>query len=323
MSLLFIKAMQVALFYFLAKRRVGTHALRGKTAIIFGLATAIPLSCLALLFVGVHGPNENMSGIIVWIAIGLLVIQIALFLLYEMFGHEETRYYEMATRLQRLELESHHFKELETVYTDIRTWKHEYKNNLLALNALIENNEYDKALAYIGGMGVLGHSCDGIILQTGNYVLDAVVSSKLGLARSRGIDVSVQAVYPENNNIDDNDLCAIAGNLLDNSIEACLRMGGEKQDRFIVFSLLTKGKNLTLSIGNSYEGVLKKDGDRYLTAKDRQFHGIGIQYVNSIVDRLQGHIMRECADGVFETHVMLPLIAVEGGGASKKTRSVK
>ncbi len=183
---------------------------------------------------------------------------------------------------------------------------------MIALRALIEHDESEKALDYLNNISV-DTKRDSVTLHTGNYVLDAVVSSKLWLASSQGIEVSIHAFYPEIHHIGDDDLCAITGNLLDNAIEACARITEENQTRFISFSLLVKGKNLVLSIKNSYSGLVKREGERYLTSKGEQFHGIGIQYVDSIVDKYQGHVLREYENGVFETHVSLPLILPQGG----------
>ena len=147
-----------------------------------------------------------------------------------------------------------------------------------------------------------------ITLNTGNIVLDSVVSSKLWLAQSRDIDVSLQAVYPENHPINDNDLCAIIGNLLDNAIEACDRITDAASTKFISLTILVKGKNLVVSLSNSFNNEIKREGERYLTLKEGRFHGMGIAHVDSIVSKYQGHVIRENNHGVFETHIMLPLI---------------
>ena len=308
LAIVLIKTIQVVVLYALAKKHTGTHILKKKTTIMISLAIMIVFICNLLIFSSIHDFDYTLNRTLTWLALGLLSIIVVVFLLYEMFVREETDNLGLSIKLQRMEMESGFYNEMGALHTDIRTWRHEYKNNMIALHTLIEHNENDKALEFIDSMS-LSPSRDSDTLQTGNHVLDAVVSSKLWYARSQEIDVSIQAVYPEEYHIDNIDLCAIVGNLLDNAIEACLRMGGDSPNRFISFSLLVKGKNLTISISNSYEGILKKDGKRFITDKDQNYHGIGIQYVDSIVDKYQGHVLREYADGIFETHVMVPLIS--------------
>jgi len=312
LTIVFIKIIQVIVFYGLSKKHYNLRALQKRPMLVLTCAAIIVLLCLLFMFVNLSEFNEQTNNILIWLASGLLLILIGIFVMYEMFIREETRNIDLSTRLQRLEMESNFFNELNAMQADIRIWRHEYKNNLVGLRALIEQGPPEKALEYLDKFS--GESFrDGAMLQTGNTVLDAVVSTKLLLARSRGIEVSIQAVYPETNNIEDYDLCAIAGNLLDNAIEACERMKDSEQVRFISFTLLIKGTNLTLSILNSYDGEIKRVGNRFITAKSAPFHGVGIQYVDSIVDKYQGHVLREYQDGVFETYVMLPLISAQGG----------
>jgi signal transduction histidine kinase len=309
LALILIKAIEIILFYGLAKRHYSLRVLQRKPVIVLTCAVIMIFSCFLFIFFNLSNFDEQANYILIWLAAGMLFILIGVFVMHEMFIREETRNINLSSRLQRLEMESHFFKELGAIQTDLRTWRHEYKNNLLALRALVEEGSSEKTLDYLDKIS--GESFqENIMLHTGNTVLDAVVSSKLMLARSAGIEVSIQAVYPEINQIEDNDLCAIVGNLLDNAIEACERMSKTEKNRFITFSLLIKGKNLVISILNSYNGEIKRAGDRYLTVKGNSLHGIGIQYIDSIVEKYQGHVLRKYQDGVFETHVMLPLISV-------------
>lgn len=308
--IILVKSLQVVAFFILAKKQSNIQTIKRKSTLLFLIIILLVFSSLLLVYAEIHDSDVGFNRTLVLIAPGQLLVIILIIFLYEMFIREQRNALDLSTRLQRLELEGNYIREIDAVYADIRTWRHEYRNNLIALRTLIEHEENKKALGYIDCISA-DSGRDENTLQTGNLVLDAVVSSKLWFARSLNIDVSIQAVYPENNHIGDNDLCAIAGNLLDNAIEACSRMSAENQNRFITFSLLAKGKNLTLSISNSYEGVLKRDGERYISTKEERAHGIGIQYVDSIVAKYQGHILREHADGVFETHVILPLIPAD------------
>jgi sensor histidine kinase YesM len=312
LTIVLIKTIQIILFYMLAKKHFRFRELKKAPVIMLTCAAILLFFCLLFMFFNLSVFDEQANHLLIGLSAGLLFILIVMFAMYEIFVREESRNIELSTSLQRLEMESHFFKELDAMQADLRIWRHEYKNNLVALRAIIKDSSSEKSLEYLDKIS--GDPLrESAMLQTGNTVLDAVVSSKLLLACSRGIKVNIQAVYPELNNIEDNDLCAIAGNLLDNAIEACERMSNGTQTRFISFSLLAKGKNLVLSILNSYEGEIKRVGKVFLTAKNNPLHGIGIKYVDSIVEKYQGHVLREYQNGMFETHVMFPLIAEQGG----------
>jgi hypothetical protein len=319
LNFLFVKTLDVVIFYLLAKKHYGVRNLQKAPAIVLGVAAVIDFSFMLAIYFYALSSNtrDGQTYLLVWPAAGALFVMIGIFLIYELFIREEARNVELAMQLQRLELEANFFNEIDAMYSDMRKWRHEYKNNLSALRGLISGGDMEKLLKYIDNIDV-ELSEDRITLQTGNLVLDAIVSSKLRLAQLQNIEVTIQAVYPENNRIEDSDLCAVAGNLLDNALEACIRMGDIPEKKFIKFSLMLKGKNLLLQVSNSYNsGELKREGARFLTVKKEPFHGIGIRYVDSIVDKYQGHILRSGENGVFETHVMLPLLPPDDNGGGR------
>lgn len=315
LAILFAKMLQVVIFYVLAKKQTEFRELQKRPALV--LSGAAILDFAFLFLIGMYAVSSDLQTgqyrFLVWLAVGALFVLIAIFVIYELFIREEMKNVEMAMKLQRLELESIYYTEISNMYSDLRTWKHDYKNNLSALRALVESVETGKALSFIDSMYGEAYKKQ-IMLQTGNLVLDAIVNSKLWLAQSRNIEVSIQAVYPDNNRISDNDLCAMAGNLIDNAVEACVRMGESGANQFINFSIMLKGSNLLLSIKNSYTDELRREGSRYLTVKSEPFHGIGIPRIDAIVKKYQGHVLRSQENGVFETDIILPLLAPEEGG---------
>jgi len=312
LAIIFIKMLQIVLFYILAKRHNIIRDLQRKPLLVLSGAAIADFFIIIITFIFTDSIDLNVlqSRLIAWLAVGALIVMIAIFLIYELFIHEEVKNVELATKLQRLELETQFFREIDVMYQDMRTWRHGYKNNLSALRALVAQEAKDKALNYIDDISDNSFK-DEITLQTGNYVLDAVVSSKLRLAQSLNIEVNIQSIYPTSNQIKDADLCAIIGNLLDNSIEACERMNDSENKKFIDFLIMLHGKDLFVSISNSYTDKLKRDGDRYLTSKKEKLHGLGISHVDSIVDKYHGHVVRTQNNGIFETRIMLPLTLLD------------
>jgi len=308
LAIVFIKMLQIVLFYILAKRHNIIRDLQRKPLLVLSGAAIADFFIIIITFIFTDSTDLSVlqSRLIAWLAVGALIVMIAIFLIYELFIREEVKNVELATKLQRLELETKFFNEIDVMYKDMREWRHGYKNNLSALRALVAQSAIDKALNYIDDISDNAFKND-IILKTGNRVLDAVVSSKLRLAQSLKIEINIQSIYPENNQINDADLCAIIGNLLDNSIEACERMNDNEDKKFIDFTLALHGKDLFVSISNSYSDKLNRDGDRYLTIKKEKLHGIGISHVDSIVDKYHGHVVRTQNSGIFETRIMLPL----------------
>lgn len=307
-SIVLIKMIQVAIFYALAKRPVAFRKLAKRPIWVMISIAVLSIICAVLIWYVIINAelSRDVNYTLVLASMGLLVMMVLLFVMYELFAKSEMQNITLQTELQRAELQSQLYKEIDTIYADMRKWQHDYINNLVAVRALVEEADKDKALAYIDNIASEPEKSQKL-LKTGNVVLDAVVSLKLGHAQSHGVDVSIQAIYPENHNIEDSDLCSVAGNLLDNAIEACLNMGESGGKRFIEFSLLLVGKNLTMTVSNSYAGEIKLDRGKYRSMKKGPYHGLGIQIVDTVVAKYDGHVLREHQDGVFSACVMFPL----------------
>jgi sensor histidine kinase regulating citrate/malate metabolism len=144
------------------------------------------------------------------------------------------------------------------------------------------------------------------VLKTGNVMVDAILNSKLSLALSHKINVNAKASVPEEIRISDIDLSVVIGNLMDNAMEAVLKIEKE-EDRFIRVYIREMKQQLYISITNSTCGYVKKTGFSYITTKLGNNHGFGIKRVDSIVHKYNGFINRQSEEGVFATEVMLPL----------------
>ncbi|MDL2289268.1 GHKL domain-containing protein [Clostridia bacterium OttesenSCG-928-F22] len=311
LAIIFIKMLQVAVFFALAKRT----KLRMDTGYSSGaILVANTLLCLASeYFLWFYASSTSLPDekalFLVATSVCTLLILIGGFVMHELFARLEQRNIALSTSLQRAEMEKVFQEEMENIHSDLMLWKHEYKNNLYAILGKIESDNKEEAVEYIEN--ILGSAQESKpLLLTNNNALNAVVSSKLWLAQLKGIEVDLKAYYPHDEiHIADNDLCSICGNLLDNAIEACERM--EENDvtvKFISFELRLQERNLIITIKNSYSGEVLRDGEKFITTKNKKYGGIGIKYVDSIADKYSGCVLRNYDGRIFTTHVSLPLL---------------
>ncbi|MDR2569629.1 MAG: ATP-binding protein, partial [Oscillospiraceae bacterium] len=142
------------------------------------------------------------------------------------------------------------------------------------------------------------------IIKSGNIMLDAILNSKLSLAASKKISINAKAAAPKTINISDIDLCVTVGNLLDNAIEACMKIDNEDK-RFIRVYIGIFKEQLYISVSNSAGPGVKKHSGRYMTTKAGS-HGFGLLRVDNIIQKYGGYINRQNEVGVFATEIMLP-----------------
>lgn len=203
------------------------------------------------------------------------------------------------------ELVNKHYDEVETVYRKMRGWRHDYHNHIQVLKAHMELEEYEQAQKYLDMLAEDLASVDTVI-KTGNVMVDAILNSKLTLMRDHEIKVDVTAIVPQEVGILGVDLAVLMGNLLDNAMEACMRVE-KKEDRFIRIYMDIIKKQLYISVINSMEGSVRRSGAQYLSIK-QGLHGFGLLRIDSIVSKYHGYINRQSEQGVFATEVTLPLI---------------
>lgn len=204
------------------------------------------------------------------------------------------------------ELIEKHVYEVENMYREMRGWRHDYSNQIQVMKIAFENGQYEKVRCYLDALGDNLSKVDTVI-KTGNIMIDAILNSKISLAISKSISVNAKAIMPVECDINEVDLCAMLGNIMNNAIEGCLTQKNEGH-RFIRIFIGQLKNNLYISVSNSYEGKLRKNGALYTTTKpDRSRHGFGLMRIDSIAKKYGGYVNRQSEEGAFVTEVILPL----------------
>lgn len=201
------------------------------------------------------------------------------------------------------ELLDTHYAEVENMYRQMRGWRHDYRNHIQTMKAYAANGDMQAITEYLDLLDTELSSLEPAV-KTGNAMTDAILSSKLSLARSKEIAVRIDAHIPVALSISELDLCAILGNLFDNAIEASLSLPPEK--RLIRVYMDMKNTQLYISFTNFTAGKkLKKVGGVFKTTKG-DGHGFGLVRIDNIVARHDGYISRNSEDGAFTTEILLP-----------------
>lgn len=196
-----------------------------------------------------------------------------------------------------------HYAEVENMYRQIRGWRHDYRNHIQVMKAYLVQGETEALGEYLDAL-VNDLSAVDVVIRTGNRMADAILNSKISLARSKNIRVTVDANIPVELRTSEIDLCIIIGNLFDNAIEASYALPEEQRSIRVYMDM--KGTQLYMSFTN--RTALKKqkkiDG-RFRTSKG-EGHGFGLVRIDNIVQRYDGYLRRESEDGAFTTEILLP-----------------
>ena len=203
------------------------------------------------------------------------------------------------------ELIETHYREVENMYRQIRGWRHDYRNHIQMMKVLAANGDMDALKAYLDELDTDLNTVDTVV-KTGNPMADAILNSKISLARSRNIPTLVDAHIPVKLKMSELDLCCIIGNLFDNAMEASMALPEEK--RMIRVYMDMKGTQLYISFTNfTAAKKLSKVGKGFRTSKG-EVHGFGLVRIDDIVSRYDGYLSRNSEDGAFTTEILIPQV---------------
>lgn len=217
-------------------------------------------------------------------------------------GFFQNRLHKKLAAYQREIMETH-YRETETMYQEMRGWRHDFRNHLQLLKSYAQKGDLDAVQAYLAELEQDLSRVDPAV-KTGNTMADAILNSKISLARSKGVPVRADARIPVKLSISDLDLCVILGNLFDNAIEASVKL--PESQRLIRLYMDMKGSQLYISFTNfAPGGKLAQTGGRFSTTKGSG-HGFGLLRIDSVVERLGGYLRRASEEGAFTTEILLP-----------------
>jgi len=306
--LILCKLMQAILFFFLAARKEG-RPLNNKfsiIALIFVSATSLLTVSLLLEYGLGPAPSAASEFLLIGASMSILVINLVVFVLYESLSKQAENNLKMQATLQQYDMLMHHYEEIRGIYDEMHGWRHDYRNHLQAIYGYLQLKKYEKLDDYLKELEKSITDMETTV-SSGNVLIDAIISSKLLVARNQNIQTSENIYAPPALNINDTDMCILLGNLLDNAIEACQRITGMEMNRLIEIEIKTIKGHLHITVRNSTNGIVRMSGAKFLSVKTERFHGIGIRHIDEITSKYDGYVNRKHKNCVFETNIMLPL----------------
>jgi Signal transduction histidine kinase regulating citrate/malate metabolism len=239
-----------------------------------------------------------------FISSSYLLINLIVFALYEIITKEAEKNYILLSKQKQYELIEEHNTQIDQIYSDIRDWQHDFKHHMQVIHTFIERSEIDEAEKYLKNLDeqILMSS---IKVSTGNYLVDAILSSKMTLAKAYDIKFECNAILPVELSVDNTDLCAILSNLLDNAIEACRKVENKK---YIKCDTLLLKNQLYIKIVNASNGKYVKNAQSFITTKkDGKIHGLGLNHVESIVSQYDGICKIKGENECFTVEISIPI----------------
>ena len=276
------------------------YKLKGPINIFILMITfSIPVISLFLLSTAVlpeiHIITQPNFIFILFAAI-IIYMNICILYLYITLGNYYEKLVKTTKKKNVCESELKFFSQLKNSQSKLYSMKHDLKNQYVVLMGMLSQGDTDGAEKYLQNSIQKIEHMDYFF--TNNYVLNYLLNEKISIAESNGITLNVKSFFPEKIKLDTDIFAVVLGNLIDNSLNAALRLSNSKEK---VISLLIKqfDKNLLIEISNVF------DTAELQTRKNRQSEGIGIKNVKRIVEEHGGIYNQWIQDNQYIVSILL------------------
>ncbi len=202
----------------------------------------------------------------------------------------------------RLKEQEKNLTQMKQSYEEIRKIRHDMKNYVECAATLLHNGKIPEAETYLSSFLENKISFGTQIVFTKSDAVNAIISSKIAVCKKHNIIFHYE-ITGSVEQIPELDLSILLANLLDNAIEASLKI---KENREISLKIYNERNYLVIFISNFIsESVLNKNPHLHTTKKDKLRHGVGSLSIKDIVNKNNGMISIYEKDRFFYVDIWL------------------
>lgn len=146
------------------------------------------------------------------------------------------------------------------------------------------------------------------VIETGNPLLNVLFTEKSLYCESHGITLSCMVDGGLLSFMEDGDLYCLFGNIVDNALEAVMRI--EEQEKRVI-NVVVKGREgmALVQVENYFTGLLRgEDGEPVTTKEDKNYHGFGLRSIRAIARKYGGEMSVDAQGDVFSLTLLFPAI---------------
>ena len=209
---------------------------------------------------------------------------------------EQTEMQEQLLNLQRMQHE-----QILQYNEDVKAVRHDLRQHLNVIWAYLDKNDIDSLKDYLTAYEKK-LPLDIRRIFTQNFSLNVVCTRYAEEARKYEIDYDVELNMPERLPINEPEVCALLGNLLENAVDACREV--RRSAPFIRVRGMWEDGHIVFTVDNSCEREPKWKDGRLLSSR-RNGLGTGTWTVQRAAERSGGTADFSWKDGVFYASVFL------------------
>lgn len=163
--------------------------------------------------------------------------------------------------------------------------RHEMKHNLIALDSLCVKKDYSGVHELLQTL-LKQNAQQTRVHFTENVTINSILQDASVRAAKANIPFEAKVQVPKDLSIPEQDLCILLMNMLDNALDACLRIE-DTQKRYIRFRCNSKNEFFAIHCENSFSGEVHRDKrGKIISIKENScLHGFGLAQMSAIAEK--------------------------------------
>src|SRR5690606_37288863 len=209
---------------------------------------------------------------------------------------------------QQFEMQLLHYQNTEKQYEKYRQFKHDYQANIDLLRNLINDNLNTEAQDLINEME--NHEivqCWNRKHFTNNVIFDSMMQELARKCKDANIKLFFEGQEPRRTNLTLIEKITLFHNITFNAYEANLKL--KEEERYILIRVNNQDAWTSIHVENAFDGNINyKDGKYHSTKTNGDEHGIGLENVEEVTQKLGGvlTITPDTEKRIFYLCVLLP-----------------
>lgn len=204
------------------------------------------------------------------------------------------------------QLTTEYISNLNDTVVAVRHTRHELRHHIETMSIMSEQKRYDALEKYIKELR--SQQDNGKVLYySQNKLVSAIISSKLRNADEKKVSTEVSVNIPERLNVNSVAFSSFLMNLLENAMEACVKVT-ESEGRWIKLKIALKNEKVTITCANSSPGKALRSNGKIVSDKDNpEQHGVGLSIMHKCCESVGGSMIVEETENVFTVRAVFPL----------------
>lgn len=237
------------------------------------------------------------------LAISSLIIFGSTILLFITYQHQidaDSEYIRLKSENDRLQTEKSYYDILEQQNQNLMIYAHDAKNHLAAIQTLSNDPTINRYIAKLSDqLKSYSKNC-----HSGNMMLDVMINKYVLDCGRRDIRFDYNVRSCNLSGMEDIDLVAVLGNLMDNAMASAEK----SQNKAVSLETTARNGYDVVIISNGCDIPPNTHGGHLITSKeDKKLHGYGLKSVSKTLKKYEGDFSWEYDErsGIFTTTVMI------------------